>query len=171
MPFHTKDASRHDIAKAICETEPSKPSSMARHPEAPGAAIEQSPGRAGFWKRYKRSSALAKMLAGDLDNIVLKALRKEPERRYASAEQLSEDIRRHLEGLPVAAHKDTLGYRAGKFARLRKKIVAAAALLVLSLAGGMTASLREARIARRERARASAGSTMCGRWPIPLCST
>jgi eukaryotic-like serine/threonine-protein kinase len=127
VPFHTKDASRHDIAKAVCETEPSKPSSVAPHP---------------------------RMLAGDLDNIVLKTLRKEPERRYASAEQLSEDIRRYLEGLPVAAHKDTLGYRAGKFARREKKIVAAAALLVLSLAGGMIASLREARIARLERARA-----------------
>ncbi|MGB9244478.1 MAG: serine/threonine-protein kinase [Candidatus Acidiferrales bacterium] len=154
VPFVSKDASRHDIARAVCETEPAKPSSVARDREAPGTPIQQSQGRFEFWKRGERSSALANMLAGDLDNIVLKALRKEPERRYASAAQLSEDVRRYLEGLPVAAHKDTLGYRAGKFVRREKKIATAAVLLVLSLAGGMIASLWEARIARLERARA-----------------
>ena len=53
-------------------------------------------------------------MRGDLDNIVLMAMRKEPQRRYASIEQFSEDIRRHLEGLPVMAQKATFGYRAGR---------------------------------------------------------
>ena len=154
VPFVSKDASRHDIARAVCETEPAKPSSVARHREAPGTPLQQSQGRFEFWKRGERSSALANILAGDLDNIVLKTLRKEPERRYASAAQLSEDVRRYLEGLPVTAHKDTLGYRAGKFVRREKKIATAAVLLLLSLAGGMLASLWEARVARLERARA-----------------
>jgi len=60
---------------------------------------------------------LKRRLKGDLDNIVLKALRKEPARRYVSAEQLAEDIRRHLHGLPVTATPDSFSYRAGKFVR------------------------------------------------------
>lgn len=154
VPFCSKDGSPHEIFRAVCETEPAKPSSVARYAEAPDAATEQNRGRAGFGERGERSPALVKVLGGDLDNIVLKALRKEPQRRYASAAQLAEDVRRYLEGLPVAAHKDTLGYRAGKFVRREKKIATAAVLLVLSLGGGMIASLREARIARLERARA-----------------
>ena len=63
-------------------------------------------------------------MAGDLDNIVLMALRKEPRRRYASVEHLAEDLRRHLEGLPVSARKDTIGYRTwnqpDKAARYRR---------------------------------------------------
>ncbi len=87
-------------------------------------------------------------LKGDLDNIVLKALRKEPERRYASVEQFSEDIRRHLGGLPVGARKATLGYRASKFVTRHKVGVAAAALAVILLITGVVAIVREARIAR-----------------------
>ena len=57
---------------------------------------------------------LRRLLGGDLDNIVLMAMRKEPQRRYLSVEQFSEDIHRHLEGRPVVARKDTLGYRTEK---------------------------------------------------------
>src|SRR6185503_19648048 len=78
-------------------------------------------------------------LKGDLDNIVLMAMRKEPQRRYATAEQFAEDIRRHLEGLPVRARPDTFGYRAGKFVRRHKLGVAAAALITLTLLIGIVA--------------------------------
>jgi tetratricopeptide (TPR) repeat protein len=91
----------------------------------------------------------------DLDAIVLTALRREPARRYASAEQLSEDIRRHLEGLPVRAAPDSFGYRAGKFVRRHKLELAAAALVVAALAGGLAASLVQMRVARLERDRAA----------------
>src|SRR5262249_51738616 len=74
---------------------------------------------------------LARSLAGDLDNIVLMAMRKEPERRYQSVEQFSEDIRRYLTGLPVVARKDTFGYRAGKFVRRHKAGVIVVSLLVI----------------------------------------
>jgi serine/threonine-protein kinase len=75
-------------------------------------------------------------LAGDLDNICLMAIRPEPERRYASAEQLGQDIERHLLGVPVAASGSTLGYRLAKFAqRHRRGIVAAAGLLALVVVG------------------------------------
>ena len=97
---------------------------------------------------------LKRRLKGDLDNIVLKALRKEPERRYASVEQFSEDIRRHIEGLPVIARKATLGYRAGKFVTRHNVGVAAAALVVILLVTGAVAIVREARIARANAQRA-----------------
>ena len=100
-----------------------------------------------------RSSARGR-LSGDLDNIVLKALRKEPERRYASVEQFSEDIRRHLAGLPVNATPDTVSYRLNKFVRRHKAGVAGAALVVVVLVGGIVATTREARIAAAHQRRA-----------------
>ncbi|MFN7948673.1 MAG: protein kinase [Blastocatellia bacterium] len=93
-------------------------------------------------------------LRGDLDNIVLMALRKEPQRRYASVNGLSEDIRRHLEGQPVTARGDTFGYRAGKFIQRHKAGVAAAALIVLSLIAGLIATIWQARRATAAQARA-----------------
>ena len=89
---------------------------------------------------------------GDLDNIILKAIRKEPERRYASVEQFAEDIRRHLEGLPVTACKDTFGYRSVKFIRRHRLGAAAAALIFLSLIAGLCATAFQARRADRQSA-------------------
>ncbi len=100
------------------------------------------------------STKLRRTLKGDLDNIVLKALRKEPARRYASVEHLAEDIRRHMQGRPVIATPDSASYRISKFVRRNKAGVAAAALVTLAIAGGVIATLREARIALTERARA-----------------
>jgi non-specific serine/threonine protein kinase/serine/threonine-protein kinase len=101
----------------------------------------------------KRPSAV-KPLSQDLDNIILKAMHKEPARRYISAEQLAEDVRRYLEGLPIIARKDTFRYRAGKFVGRHKAASAAAALVAISLTGGMAATLWEAHVAQMERARA-----------------
>lgn len=103
---------------------------------------------------FREPAKLKRRLRGDLDNIVLKALRKEPARRYVSAEQFADDIRRHLQGLPVTATPDSLSYRASKFVRRHKAGAAAAALVVLAVMGGVATTLREARIALRERARA-----------------
>jgi non-specific serine/threonine protein kinase/serine/threonine-protein kinase len=104
--------------------------------------------------RNTRPEKLRRRLAGDLDNIILKALHKEPQRRYVSVEQLSEDIRRHLDGLPIAARRDSLTYRADKFVRRHKVEVAASALLALSLVAGVAATAWQAHVARAERARA-----------------
>jgi len=90
---------------------------------------------------------LRRRLSGDLDNIVLKALRKEPSQRYASVEQLAQDIHRHLVGLPVSATKESWSYRAGKFVRRHKVGMAATAIVLLAVAGGVAATVREARIA------------------------
>jgi non-specific serine/threonine protein kinase/serine/threonine-protein kinase len=84
-----------------------------------------------------------------LDNIVLKALRKEPERRYATVEQFSEDVRRHLEHLPVIARKDTPGYRASTFVMRHKPSVAATVAVSFTLIAALLITLREARIAQR----------------------
>lgn len=95
-----------------------------------------------------------RQLRGDIDNIVLKALRKEPARRYASAEQMAEDIRRHLQGFPVTATPDSVTYRARKFVRRHKVGVAATALIALAVAGGVATTWWEARVAVMERGRA-----------------
>ncbi|MBK7933866.1 MAG: protein kinase [Acidobacteria bacterium] len=95
-------------------------------------------------------------LKGDLDNIVLKALQKEPERRYTSVEQFSEDIARHLKGLPVFARPDTWKYRAEKFAGRNKLFVGATALAFAILVAGIATTAYQARIANIERAKAEA---------------
>ena len=100
------------------------------------------------------SEIAGRRLRGDLDNIVLMAMRKEPKRRYGSVEQFSEDIRRYLDGLPVIARRDTTGYRAAKFVRRHKGGVAAVALLVLTLSAGIVATAWQARVARREASKA-----------------
>ncbi len=90
-------------------------------------------------------------LRGDLDLVVLMALRKEPQRRYDSVAQFSDDIRRYLEGLPVLAHKETLSYLATKFVRRNKVGVAAAAAIVLALLIGIIATAWQAKRAIEHR--------------------
>jgi serine/threonine-protein kinase len=95
---------------------------------------------------------LSRRLAGDLDTILLTALRKEPERRFASAEQLSEDIRLYLAGLPIRSRPDSFGYRVGKFlARhaLGVTVAAGGLVVLLAFAGAMT--WQRAEIAARSR--------------------
>ncbi len=104
---------------------------------------------------------MARRLVGDLDSIVDRALRKEPERRYATVEQLSEDVRRYMSGFPVTARSDAWSYRARKFYRRHRAAVIAAAAFVLLLAGSALAmTIQTVRVARqrdaanRERERA-----------------
>jgi tetratricopeptide (TPR) repeat protein len=123
----------HDISRAITETEPRRPSAAVTNAER--------------WARGLR---------GDLDNIVLMALRKEPERRYQSVERLSDDIRRHLERLPVLARQDAFGYRAMKFVQRHKAATAAAVLVALSLVAGIVATSWQAQKAREQEAIAKA---------------
>ncbi|MCH8913150.1 MAG: tetratricopeptide repeat protein [Planctomycetes bacterium] len=101
--------------------------------------------------RQSSPARLHRRLLGDLDNILLRALRKEPDRRYSSVEQFSEDVRRHLVGLPVIARNDTLMYLASKFIRRRKGVVVAATLVLLSLLGGFFGIVREAKITADQR--------------------
>ena len=126
-------------AQVICEAEPTRPSRAAALAAVGTAASRgQSPPR------------LAQALAGDLDTIVLKALRKEPERRYASVDELAADIGRHLDGLPVLAAPDRLGYRAGKFLRRHRALAVATTMTVAALAIALGVSLESGRRARQQ---------------------
>lgn len=143
-PYRLDSRSPLEIAESICRQEPERPSAM----------VLRSGSGAEAWAREADPHRLGRQLKGDLDNIVLKAMQKEPSRRYASVVQLSEDIERHLDGRPVSARRSTLGYRAGKFARRHKAGVAGAILVTLAVGGGATATLWEARLAVAQRARA-----------------
>jgi eukaryotic-like serine/threonine-protein kinase len=122
-PYQTGSTTPLEIERTVCEQEPPRPSSAARD----------------------------RRLAGDLDNIVLMALRKEPERRYTSVDLFSEDVRRYLHGLPVAARESTFGYLARKFVRRNRVGVLAASLTAASLIAATVVTAHEA--SRAEQAR------------------
>jgi len=156
-PYDLPSRNPDEIARAVGETEPEKPSAaIARVEEISGSTrkpVKVTPEIVSD-RREGSVEKLRRRLSGDLDNIVLMALRKEPQRRYASVEQFSADIGRHLDGLPVAARRATFRYRSSKFARRHATGVAAAALVALSLIGGLAVSMREAHIARVQQTRA-----------------
>jgi tetratricopeptide (TPR) repeat protein len=98
-----------------------------------------------------RPSQVERKVDADLDNILLMALRKEPQRRYASVEQLGGDLRNYLTGMPVTARGNSLRYRAAKFVRRRRVELAAGVFVGCALLVALAFSMREARIAERER--------------------
>ena len=144
-PFHFKTKSADEISRIFADTAPTKPSDvLEREGFAVSSTVSPSP----------RLPFSPSQLRGDLDNIILKAMRKEPERRYSSVEQFAEDIRRHLNGLPVIAQEDTFTYRAEKFIKRNKAGVAAGIGIAVSLIGGLAATARQANIAKRQRDKA-----------------
>ena len=164
-PYKTDSRNIGEIIKAVCETEPTRPSSVVSGQWSVVGKKTHYKGQRtnnnGLKTNPKSKIQNPKSLRGDLDNIVLKALRKEPERRYSSVEQFSEDIRRHQSGLPVTASRDTLNYRVVKFVARNRAAVASLSLLVLALIGGVIGTtwqaIRADRLrteADRERARA-----------------
>jgi serine/threonine protein kinase/DNA-binding SARP family transcriptional activator len=132
-PYKIDNRTPTAIGRAITDQEPTRPSAAAARHDGSSKSQTTNP----------------KLLRGDLDNIVLRALRKEPDRRYGSVAQFSEDIRRYLEGRPVSARKGTFNYRASKFIKRNKVAVAAATLILLSLVAGILATTFEARRANR----------------------
>jgi serine/threonine protein kinase len=131
-----------DAAAAVPNPVPTRPSLTVRGRDEAGALRQDSP------------EGLSRRLRGDLDNIVLMALRQEPERRYATVDRLAEDIRRYLGYLPVSARAPTLQYRAAMFGKRHKVGVAATALTALVLIAGLIVTVRETFIARAALARA-----------------
>ncbi|HJQ27062.1 MAG TPA: serine/threonine-protein kinase [Blastocatellia bacterium] len=127
-PYRLTSDDPLEISRAICEQQPEKPSDAAT----------------------PRHRVAASQLKGDLDNIILMAMRKEPQRRYSSVEQFADDIRRSMEGLPVLARQDTFGYRAAKFVRRNKALATAAALIALTLIAGIIATAWQARRAAEQ---------------------
>jgi serine/threonine protein kinase/tetratricopeptide (TPR) repeat protein len=157
-PYSVSSRSLIEVIEAICEEEPARPSAAVGRtvtsPEAGGStAFTLSPETISD-ARGTEPHRLRRELEGDLDNIVLKAMRKEPQRRYASVEQFSEDIQRYFQHLPVIARQDTLSYRTSKFMSRHKAGVAAAALVIVALfAGGLT-TVWQAHVARQQRDKA-----------------
>jgi len=166
-PFYSSATDHQsEVRRVLNQSEPTAPS-RAGAGEKKKRAVEEESGKRkkeddsvkhsidnGQKTNRKSQIPNPKLLRGDLDNIILKALRTEPERRYKSVEQLSEDLRRHQVGLPVTARADTFLYRAGKFVGRNRFAVVAVNLIMLSLLAGMFAAVYQSRRAERERLRA-----------------
>jgi serine/threonine-protein kinase len=146
-PYDTEANNTRSLALAICEQEPTRPSTAVTRVRVTADAPPPVPARERLLLRQR--------LRGDLDSIILMALRKEPEKRYASVIQFAEDIERHLQGLPVRARRSTLRYRASRFfARHARSLSAAAAGGILFLA--LTAWYLHNLAGERDRARVEA---------------
>jgi predicted negative regulator of RcsB-dependent stress response len=104
--------------------------------------------------RSEKPARLQRKLVGDLDNIVLMALRKEPERRYNSVQQFAEDVRRHLDGLPVVARRATFSYRVSKFIERNRTATAFASVALLVILAALSLAVWQAIVARQQSARA-----------------
>jgi serine/threonine protein kinase/tetratricopeptide (TPR) repeat protein len=140
-PYHFPGGLR-DVERVVCEQEPERPSTKVERTEVVTKSDQDtvtltpeviSTCRGGTPKQLRRQ------LAGDLDNIVLMALRKEPERRYQSVLELAHDIERYLNGDPVIARGHPFGYRTGKFVRKHKGKLSAATLVLVALVVGLVA--------------------------------
>jgi serine/threonine protein kinase/tetratricopeptide (TPR) repeat protein len=134
-PYRFKAQSSSEIERAVCEEEPVKPSTAVtrvhERATADGTSMVVTP-EAVSRTREGNPKKLSSRLQGDLDAIVMMALRKEPQRRYSSVYEFSEDVRRHLQGLPIKARPSTIIYRGTKFLH-RHKELAATVLALLTL--------------------------------------
>jgi serine/threonine protein kinase len=157
-PFEMRDVRLSEMERIICNYSPPLPSAVLNPRGAPpieGPRIESAADA-----RNTTAQRLRRELSGDLDNIVMKALRKEPERRYTSADEMAADLRRFEVGQPVIARRDTWRYRTGKFVGRHSMAVAASAAAVVVLAALATTMTfqahrvtQERTIAERERLR------------------
>jgi len=139
LPFQSKGKTNGELLKAITEDEPTAPSIVSNL-------------KSDVSNSENRQSAIGNpQLRGDIDNIILKSLRKEPERRYKTVEQFVADIWRHIDGLPVLARPATVAYRASKFFQRNKIAVIATALIFLTLICGIIVSFRQTKIAESAR--------------------
>jgi eukaryotic-like serine/threonine-protein kinase len=137
-PYKLKRESRGALEEAILQVEPVAPSRSTIGEEAAAA-------------RATTAKKLAGTLSGDLDTIVIKALKKTPAERYATANAFGEDIERYLRGEVVLAQPDSLSYRALKYARRHWVGISVAGVLILTLAAGLAATSYEARVASLQR--------------------
>ena len=134
-PYQIKNRVRNEIERVVCSEDPERPSTALTH--MPDGAPETDTLETVSRARDTAPGKLRRRVAGDLDNIILKAMRKEPQRRYTSAEALSEDLDRHMRGMPVTARPDTFTYRAGKFVRRHRAAVVVTGVIALLLVGGI----------------------------------
>jgi eukaryotic-like serine/threonine-protein kinase len=141
-PYRAAGQSLLEMERLVCETEPERPSVVVSRTEekmfGDGDVPTVITPELVSTQRGLRPTELRRRLRGDLDTIVMKAIRKEPERRYSSVDEFSRDIERYLTGMPVLARKSTIAYRGGRFLRRHKESLAAALaalILVAALVG------------------------------------
>lgn len=144
LPYSFQDKNPLEIARVVTGTMPAKPSTLVTPQKDAAVPAHQD---------VKKRLVLKKRLKGDLDNIILKALRKEPARRYVSAEQMLSDIENYQNNLPVSAHSESIGYRSAKFVARHRVGVIAATVIMASLIATAGISLWQAGQARAERDR------------------
>jgi eukaryotic-like serine/threonine-protein kinase len=157
-PFEMRDVRLAEMELIICNQSPPLPSAVVNPRNT--SALDMPRLESVADARGTNPVRLRRELLGDLDNIVMKALRKEPERRYTSADELAADLRRYETGQPVIARRDTWRYRSSKFVRRHAMAVAASSAIVLllaALAATMTFQAhrvsQERAVAERERSR------------------
>jgi non-specific serine/threonine protein kinase/serine/threonine-protein kinase len=143
-PFRFATRSPEEVLRVITEVEPASPSAVAARSPAGEAAR----------RRGDTTSRLRRRLAGDLDHVALKALEKDPARRYGSVDQFAQDIRRHLAGRPVLARGRSTSYRMSRFIRRHRAALVGTTLVALALVAGLAGTTWQAGVARRERDRA-----------------
>lgn len=149
-PYHVSSTRPQELLREVCERVPPRPSlafqQLATEEPERAASIAEM--------RSTKSRRLAKLLEGDLDNIAMTALRKEPQRRYPSAVALAADLGRWEDALPIQARPESVSYRVGKFVRRHRAGVAASVFILLALIGGLGAALWQAQRATEAQARA-----------------
>lgn len=139
LPYDLQDKTLDKVLEIVSKIEITRPSDIETVRQGEKISPSQSP------------KVSLSELKGDLDNIVLKSLQKEPERRYQSVKDFSEDIHRFLVGLPISARPDTFRYRAAKFIQRNRIAVAAASLVFLTLIGGIIGIYYQYSVANRQR--------------------
>lgn len=142
-PYQLKRGSRAELEEAILNSEPERMSDTVGRLDA-----------SEFAARGLSQSRLARSLRGDLDTIVNKAMKKDPQQRYTTVAAFAEDIQRHLDGLPVEAQPDSLRYRASKFVRRNRVGVAAGVAAMAALTSGLAVAMWQASVATAEAGRA-----------------
>jgi eukaryotic-like serine/threonine-protein kinase len=158
LPWAARSGPLEALAETRSATTPPRPSEVVLQEESCNTA---SGGVSAAVDSRLSAVRLHSRLRGDLDTIVLKALHPQPDRRYQSVEHLADDIRRHLEGLPVSARLDSVWYRTAKFVRRNRVAVIAAIFVTMSLFAGLVGTawqaqraLHQESIAKAEQARA-----------------
>ena len=134
FPYKLNSFAPLELEKVICLTDPDKPSTIITRANKLNKPEERKDAQSIFATRNIEPSNLKKILIGDLDNICMMALRKEPSNRYNSVEQFKDDISKYLNGLPVSARTPTIKYRTQKFIKRHYIVLSAAALVVLLVA-------------------------------------
>jgi len=145
-PYRTEPDSPVELIKAVVDIEPARPSDIIS-PSRESAEVLASIATS----RASSPDKLRRMLRGDLDTIVMKAMKKDPTERYLSVTAMAEDLRRYLKNQPIDARSDTLAYRAAKFVRRNRTAVALATLAIAGTAAGVAGTVIQSRTARTER--------------------